>query len=621
MIVNIKSGGFMEGGYTGKILMVDLTRKTTSIKNLEKEDCRLFIGAKGLGAKLLFDMLPRNTDPLSAENILMFTTGPLTGTRIQTSGRGTVVTKSPLTGLFLDSHFGGVFAAEMKKAGWDIILIKGKSKQPVYLVIHDDKVAFKDASDLWGMECKKTHNQLQKLEGKIKTAEIGPAGEYLVKYSAITIDGERHAGRGGPGTVMGSKKLKAIAVTGSKEIPLHYKEKYNHKAKEILQKVKDNDFVPIRKKYGTSYWVKPVNDEGFIPTKNFLEGQFEYGDNLSAETMHEQIVDSPGACYNCVIACWNKSSIKKGDYKGTTLVGPEYETLALMGTNLGIKTVEEVAYLNERCNALGMDSISLGCVLGFAIEAYEKGFLTKKDFSDNEIGWGKTKALAQLIKQIAYREHKAGDLLAEGVMRASEVIGHNTSSFAMHAKGLEIPGYDPRGTFGMGLAYATSDRGACHQRAWTAKAELYDPNLERFSFDKKPEIVKSVQDERAAFFSLVLCDFAPISEEDCVEMWNLSSGFDNTVESYLQAGERIWNIIRLFNLREGMNPKSDTLPERFFTQSFTKGPAKGKTLIKKDFDQSLQQYYKLRGWTKQGIPSKEICKHLGLNEYYNQVIK
>jgi len=609
----------MVGGYTGKIAMIDLTNQKSSIKKMSEDDCKLFIGAKGLGAKLLFDMLPPNTDPLSPENILMFTSGPLTGTRIQTSGRGTIVTKSPLTGLFLDSHFGGFFAAEMKKAGWDIILIQGKSKKPVYLVIKDNKILFKDAEPLWGLECKKTHTELQHIEGKTRTAIIGPAGEHLVKFSAVTIDGERHAGRGGPGTVMGSKKLKAIALSGSNEIPLHDKDAFNTKAKDILHKIKENDFVPIRKKYGTSYWVKPVNDEGFIPTKNFSEGKFEHGDNLSAEVMHDSIVDSPGACYNCVIACWNNSSIKKGKYKGTSLVGPEYETLALMGTNLGIKSVEEVAYLNERCNSLGMDTISLGCVLGFAIEAFNKGMITKKELSHDDIGWGKTKELSLLIKDIAFRSTKAGDILAEGVKKASDMIGQKSDSFAMHAKGLEIPGYDPRGTFGMGLAYATSDRGACHQRAWTAKAELYDPNLDRFSFDKKPAIVKDVQDERAAFFSLVLCDFAPISEEDCVDMWNLATGFDHSVASYLQAGERIWNLIRLFNIREGLPPSSDTLPDRFFNESFSKGPAKGKVLDKDKFENSLQEYYLLRGWSRDGIPTKEKCDELNLESYYKKI--
>jgi aldehyde:ferredoxin oxidoreductase len=262
-----------------------------------------------------------------------------------------------------------------------------------------------------------------------------------------------------------------------------------------------------------------------------------------------------------------------------------------------------------------MDTISLGCVLGFAIEAYKKGVFEKKDLDDIILDWGDTEQLKKCIHSIAYRTTKIGDLLAEGVKYASEQLGKASTDYAMHAKGLEIPGYDPRGTVGMGLAYATSDRGACHQRAWVAKAELYDPELDRFSFEKKAGIVKEVQDERAAFFSLVLCDFAPISEEDCVDMWNHATGFDHTVPSYLKCGERIWNLIRLFNLREGLPPSSDELPERFFSKGFSMGPAKDRPLSKKDFQRCIQEYYHIRGWDMQGIPTRKTLQDLGLDEY------
>lgn len=605
----------MSGGYTGKMLVIDLKAHTTTVEKTDLAAAKRFIGAKGLGAKILFDKLPKGTDPLSPENILMFTTGPLTGTRTQTSGRGTVVTKSPQTNLFLDSHFGGSFAAEMKKAGWDFIILNGRSKTPVYIVIKDDSVEFKDASKLWGEECLSIHNWLQKTEGKAKTAVIGPAGENLVKFSAITVDGHRHAGRGGPGAVMGSKNLKAIAITGSGKVPLHDSEAFHVKAKEVLKKIQENDFVPIRRKYGTPYWVKPVNDWGFIPTRNYQEGYFESGDEINADAMQKRIVDGSGACYNCVIACWNKSSIKSGPYKGISLVGPEYETLALMGSNLGLESVEDVAFLNERCNELGMDTISLGGVLGFAVEAYEKKALSIDDLAGNNIGWGKTEELSKLIHDIAYRNGKAGDVLAEGVRLAAEKLGKNSQRYAVHTKGLEIPGYDPRGSFGMGLAYATSDRGGCHQRAWTVTTEINNPDYDRFSFEKKAKLVKSVQDERAAFFSLVLCDFAPVSEEDCVAMWNLASGFNHNVESYLQSGERIWNLIRLFNLREGLDPADDTVSVRFFKDSFTKGPVKDIVLPADDFKNSLQEYYSLRGWNKDGVPTNKKLKELELENY------
>ena len=608
----------MHGGYTGKILVIDLEKQKTSVEKTNIDDAKLFIGAKGLGAKYLMDHLPRDTDPLSSDNILIFTTGPLTGTRAQTSGRGTVVTKSPLTNLFVDSHFGGVFAAEMKKAGWDFIVVKNKAEKPVYLVIKDEDVEFKDASKLWRKECLETHNFLQKTEGKIKTAVIGPAGENLVKIACITFDGHRHAGRAGTGAVMGSKNLKAITVSGTKKIPLYDEKGFNAKAKEVLQQIQENSFIPIRRKYGTPYWVQVINTEGFIPTRNYTEGYFEYGEEINAETMQQRIVDGGGACYNCVIACWNKSSIKQGSFKGTTLIGPEYETIALMGSNLGLESIEDVAYVCDRCNELGMDTISMGGILGFTIEAYNKGIITKKDLDGIEIGWGKAGELAKLMEAIAHRKNKTTKLLGEGIKTASETL--KAEDFAVHCKGMDLPGYDPRGAFGMGLAYATSDRGACHQRAWTVRAELNDPELDRFSFEKKAEIVKNVQDERAAFFSLVLCDFAPISEENCVDMWNLATGFDHDVESYLKCGERIWNLIRLFNLREGLKPDSDKLPPRLFKEPFTKGPAKGIVLTEKGFEKSLQEYYMLRGWDKKGIPTEEKLKELGL-ENYSKIVR
>jgi len=604
----------MSGGYTGNILNVDLKKHSTSFEKTNLSDAKNFIGAKGLGAKILFDRLKKETDPLSPENILMLTTGPLTGTIAQTSGRGTVITKSPQTGLFVDSHFGGVFAAEMKRAGWDIIIIKNRAKDPVYLVIRDDNVDFKDASKLWGKECLDTHNALQEKEGRIKTAVIGPAGENLVKFSAITIDGHRHAGRGGSGAVMGSKNLKGIALSGSNKIPIHNEDEFRKKAKDVLKQIQENDFVPKRRKFGTPYWVKPINEEGFIPTRNFQEGRFEFAKEINADTMQERIVDGGGACYNCIIACWNKSSIKSGPFKGIKMIGPEYETIALMGSNLGMKSIEDVAYICNVCNELGMDTISLGGVLGFAIEAFEKGIITKEDLNDNSIGWGKPKEIAKLINDIAYRRGEVADILAEGSKIASEKLGKGSNDFAVHVNGLEIPGYDPRGTFGMGLAYATSDRGACHQRAWTVKAELYSPDLERFSFKDKAQIVKDVQDERAAFFSLVLCDFAPISVENCVDMWNFSTGFDHTVQSYLECGERIWNLVRLFNLREGHNPSNDTLPERIFKDSFTKGPVKGVHIKRDEFEKSLQEYYSIRGWNDNGIPTKKKIKELSLEK-------
>lgn len=608
----------MPGGYTGNILVLDLKNQSFKIEDTNIEDARQFIGGKGLGAKYLIDNLPKGTDPLSPKNILIIATGPLTATKAQTSGRGVVVTKSPLTNLFVDSHFGGTFAAELKKAGWDFLVIKEKSKDLIYIVIKNDKVEFREASKLAGKECLETHNFLKEKEGKnVKTAVIGPAGENLVKIACITFDGHRHAGRAGTGAVMGSKNVKAIVVSGNKKIKLHNEEAFNEKAKEVLEKIQQNSFIPIRRKYGTPYWVKVVNDAGFLPTRNFSEGYFEYGKEIDAEAMQERIVDSGGSCYNCIIACWNRSSIKKGPFRGTTLVGPEYETIALMGSNLGLCSIEDVAYVCHRCNELGMDTISMGGLLGFIIEAYNRGIIKKEDINGLEIGWGKANELAKLMELVAHRKNELAIIIGEGIKAISEKL--NAIDFAVHCKGLDMPGYDPRGSFGIALAYATSDRGACHQRAWTVRAELNDPELNRFSFNKKAKIVKEVQDERAAFFSLVLCDFAPISEENCVEMWNLATGFDHTVESYLKCGERIWNLVRIFNLRENPNIEPDRLPPRIIKEAFTRGQSKGIIIKEEEFERCLQEYYSLRGWDNRGIPKIEKLEELGLKEYSKYV--
>jgi len=414
---------------------------------------------------------------------------------------------------------------------------------------------------------------------------------------------------------MGSKNLKALAIKGTQNIAVNNPGKFEQIAKDVRQKIQENDFIPTRRKLGTPYLVKLINEWGFLPTHNFQEGMFDHAKDIGAEAMQERIVVGSGACWNCIIACWNKSLVQTGPYKGISLIGPEYETLALMGSNLGIKSIEEVAYLNDRCNELGFDSISLGGVLSFAIEAYKKGVLSKKELNNLDIDFGKTKELARLIDLIAYRKNKTATLLAEGVKQASIALGKDTHTYAMHVKGLELPGYDPRGVFGMGLAYATSDRGACHQRAWTAKVEVLDPSIDRFSFTDKAKMIKDIQDERAAFFSLVLCDFAPISEEDSVELLNYATGFTHTVKSYLQAGERIWNLIRLFNLREGLDTKEDTLPPRILQEAFTQGQVKDVVMTKENYDACLQEYYSLRGWNSQGIPTRNKLNELGLQNY------
>ena len=600
----------MFGGYTGKILKVNLTERRTDIERLDDKIARKFIGGKGLGAKILYDSMKPHVDPFSPENLLIFVSGPLTATLAPSSARSAVVTKSPLTGIFLDSQFGGFFGVEMKLAGFDCVVISGKAISPTYLWIHDDSIEFVDAEDLWGKGCLETERTLKERLGKnVKVASIGPAGEHLVRYACITVDRCRQAGRGGAGAVMGSKNLKTIVVHGAGKIKYADLEGLREAAKRTVKRIEAHHFTPLRRRYGTPVWVAPVNEAALLPTRNFATGVFEGADNICGETMRNKIVTKDGACYNCSIACWKYSRLRK--YGIDEVVGPEYETIALLGSNCGVDSIEDIAYANLLCDDFGLDTISTGNLIGFAMECFKKRLIKKEDTGGLELRFGNADAEVKMVENIAYRKG-LGDILAEGVKRAAETIGKGSESFAMHVKGLEFPGYDPRGAFGMALAYATSDRGACHQRAWTVNAEIRGRLTPRYSTRGRAKFVKNAQDERAMCFSLVLCDFMPLKIKHFTELLNTATGFNLTQDEYLKAGERIWNLTRLFNTREGITRKDDALPPRIMEEPLPDGVAKGQMITKKMLNEMLDEYYALRGWDENGVPTREKLKELDL---------
>ena len=591
--------------YTGKILRIDLSQNKISEENLNEKDAEQFIGGKGLGAKLLFENMNPEKDPLSPDNALILCTGPLTGSSAPTSGRWCIVTKSPLTSLFLDSQIGGYFGAEIKKTGHDVIIIKGKADHPVYITIHDEAVQIKDATHLWGENTNATEKAL-KDEGRVLS--IGVAGENLVKFACINTDLFVHkgrggnAGRGGAGAVMGSKNLKAVVIKGTHKMEYALKEKFREAVKKSLKIVNENEFIPVRRKYGTPIWINPVNENQLLPTYNFQRGYFENAENISGETMHEKIVVENKSCFSCPIACgkWTRFDFGGRSYE---FEGPEYESIALLGSNCGNDTIENVAYLSYLCDEYGLDTISAGNVIGFAVEAAQKGII------DESIDFNDPVAQGELLRKIAYREG-IGDGLAEGVKHFSEKRGG--TDFAIHSKGLEFPGYDPRGAFGMALAYATSDRGACHQRVWTVRAEMQGDLPPRYGIEGRASFVKENQDERACCFSLVLCDFAPFGVDTFVELLNTATGFRYTEETYMKTGERIWNVTRMFNAKCGVTRKDETLPKRIMEEKLEKDEA----FIGKDtFDKMLSEYYQLRGWDKNGVPKREKLKELGLEAY------
>ena len=590
--------------YTGKILKIDLSTNRVSEESLDEKDAEKFIGGKGLGAKLLFDEIDPEIDPLSSDNVLILCTGPLTGSLAPTSGRWCIVTKSPLTSLFLDSQVGGYFGAEMKKAGYDFIIIKGRAEKPVYITIENEDVEIKDAGELWGKNSFETEKVLK---DKGRVLSIGVAGEKLVKFACINTDlrGETrggNAGRGGAGAVMGSKNLKAVVIKGTKKLSYANEEKFREAVKKSLKIISENSFIPTRRKYGTPIWINPINENKLLPTYNFSRGCFEKAENISGETMHEKIVVKNKSCFNCPIAC-GKFTRFEFNGKKYELEGPEYETIALLGSNCGNETIESVAYLGYLCDDFGLDTISTGNIVAFAIEA------AKKKIIDEDIDFNDPVKQGELIRKIAYREG-IGDELAEGVKKISEKLGGR--DFAIQSKGLEFPGYDPRGSFGMALAYATSDRGACHQRVWTVRAELEGELKPRYGIEGRAKFVKENQDERACCFSLVLCDFAPFNVNTFIELLNTATGSGYSKEEYLKTGERIWNMTKIFNIKNGVTRKDETIPKRIMEEKLEIDEAK---IGKDSFEKMLSEYYELRGWDENGIPKKEKLRELNLEGF------
>ncbi|MFX0125754.1 MAG: aldehyde ferredoxin oxidoreductase family protein [Candidatus Hodarchaeota archaeon] len=595
-------------GYMGKYLDVDLSTGKITDSALDMHLAERFIGGKGLGAKILYDSLKPSIEPLSSNNILLFMTGPLSGTSVQTSGRWCIVTKSPHTGIYLDSQIGGKFGHRLKRAGYDFIIVQGKADSPCYLEISSEKVEIHPANDLWGKGTYQVEEILKKRYIGSEVCSIGPAGENLVTFASIMTDRTHMAGRGGAGAVMGSKNLKAVVVGGDQKIEGVNPGKFKDLARAFRKKVRENPGVKRRHEIGTVMWVKMANEAGFLPTKNFQSGVFEGAKAISGERMRDEFVIGHTACYGCLIACGKTTRFNEGKYAGLEVDGPEYETSALLGASCGIDELGAIAKSNQICDDLGIDTITAGGTIAFAMECSEKGILDQEDIQNLE--FGNAEAQHEMLHLIAERKG-IGELFAKGSFSAAKEIGQNSADFAIQVKNLELAGVEPRGSFGMALAYATSDRGGCHQRCWTPGAELAG-TLTRFSMKGVPKFVKESQDERAACFSLVLCDFLPFDIPEMVEMLNTATGFSYTPDTYLMTGERIWNIIRLFNTREGMTVFNDILPARFYQDEAPEGDPKGERINLEDFEKAKGEYYEMRGWDREGIPTQEKLASLEL---------
>jgi aldehyde:ferredoxin oxidoreductase len=605
----------MGDGYQGKILRVDLTNEKITTEPLNKEWAKQFIGGKGLGARYLFEELKPGTDPLSPDNILSIWTGPLVGTLTPLTGRYVLVTKSPLTGTFLDSYAGGFFGSELKYTGFDGVIIKGKAKKLSYLWINDGKAEIRDAKNLAGKDTFKTEELVRKETGHkfTRVASIGPAGEKLGLISSVTSDITRNAARGGTGAVFGSKNLKAVAVKGSMGVEVQNIEEFTKMAKEmVLKDVVENPDHAGMITDGTPILVAMSNDAGILPTKNWRTGVFEDSKGIDSEAVKSRVLVRKKACFDCAIACGSYSKVKSGIFKGAATEGPEYETLGLCGSNCGIGNVEAVVKFVEDCDRLGLDSISAGNVVALAMDLFEKGVLTKKDTGGLNLKFGNEEAYAKMPSMIANRQ-AIGNILADGAKRAAKKIGKGAEKLTVEVKGMEYPAYDPRGTIGMALAYATSDRGACHLRAWPVAADAYG-SQDPWSPEGKAAICVEDQTRTSVKWSFIFCDFYSVNFPNMAKYYSAVTGVQSSEEHLRKVGRRIWNLTRAFNAREGFTRKDDTMPERMEKEPLPDGKPKGHVVPRTDFEKMLSEYYKLWGWDDQGRPTKKALDEAGLGD-------
>lgn len=597
-------------GWIGKILRINLTKGEWKSEDLNRNLAIKFIGGRGLGSKILYDEIDPKIDSLSPENKLILATGPLTGTSASAAGRYMAITKSPLTETIACSNSGGHFGAELKFAGFDLIIIEGKAAEPVYIYIEDGNVEIRNAKSLWG---KTTHEATDMIHSETdidsKIACIGPAGERLVRFACIINDKHRAAGRSGVGAVMGSKNLKAVAVKGSGSVTVADKEMFRKVTIDCQNKVKSN---PVTSKglpvYGTAVLVNIINASGIFPTRNFQESIFEEAEKISGEAIAENILIRNRACFSCPIGCGRVVRVRNPKYECMS-EGPEYESDWSLGACCGIANLDAIAKGNYLCDIFGIDPISTGVTIACAMELFERGII-----SSNEIGrslyFGDEDGMLEMIKSISYREG-FGDILGEGSYRMAERYGH--PEYSISVKKQEFPAYDARGAQGMGLQYATSNRGACHVRGYMIAPEILGSpvKLDPFETKDKAQWDKTFQDLTAVVDSLGLCLFNTfaLGIDEIVQYLNSATGIKIDKEELMKTGERIWNLERLFNLKSGLTYKDDTLPERLLKEPVKSGPAKGRVV---ELEKMLPEYYELRGWDSKGIPTEEKLKELEL---------
>lgn len=600
-------------GYHGKVMLIELGEQSIRWEPLDATVLRRFLGGTGLGAYLLYTYSPPGVDPLSPENPLIFVTSPLVGSKLTTSSKFAVVTKSPLTGFIGDSLSSSFLATELKKTGFDAIVVTGRSPSPTMLAITDDSVEFLDASPLLGMSTSETEDAVKaQLGGMYRVASIGPAGENLVRFASIANDGGRQAGRTGPGAVMGSKNLKAIAVRGRQTVSFADPDALGA-IRADLSRRSLGDATEKYRTLGTLANVSVFNRLGTLPTRNFQQSTFEGAEAVSGETFQTSHHVRNAHCANCTIGCEHVVRTTDGGADATGRM--EYESSFALGPLVGVADANAVIRASRLCDDMGMDTISAGGSVAWAMECFENGLLTADDADGIDLRFGDGRALLAALEMTAHRT-SLGGLLAEGSRRAAETIGNGSQNWAMHVKGLEMPGYEPRSLKTMALALAVSTRGACHNRSSAYEAD-FSNRVDRLTIDdERGRITMEGEDYSAVLDSLIWCKFLRKAFDDfygeSASIYERLTGWATTPEDLIRAGERINNIKKLFNIREGWTRSDDTLPARVFAETLPNGAAKGVGLTRSDVDMMIDGYYRARGWTADGLIPEEKIDDMGL---------
>ena len=601
----------MAGAYYEKLARINLSTGEIKVEKLDLELAHKFIGGRGLGTKILYDEGVATVEPLSPENKLVYITGPMTGAAAPSTGRYMVVTKSPLTGMIACSNSGGIWGAKLKHAGWDAIIVEGQAPEWTYISIEDDKIQLLDAREYLGMMSEEMDTKLKEKHGPTASVlNIGPAGEKQVLLAAIMNDKDRAAGRSGVGAVMGSKKLKAIVVKSSriKLDNIADEEALKEATKKAMDVLMANPVTSSGlKQLGTAILVNIINNVGSLPTKNWQESYYEQAENISGETLAEKYLVRPGACYRCPIACGRIINVN-----GHVTGGPEYEPLWAYGANCGNNDLNVIDECNMLCNEYGLDAISTPCTIAAAMELYQRGAIKEEDCAGVPLEWGSTKALVEWTKRMGNPETELDWLMSSGSARLCEHYG--MPEISMSVKKQEMPAYDARGIQGIGITYATSNRGGCHVRGYMISPEVLGlpQQLDRTVTDDKAAWAKTFQDLTAVIDSMGHCLFTSFAmgAQEYTDLLNAATGTNWTVEQVLEIGDRIYNIERMFNKAAGMKPEDDRLPKRLLNDPIVNGPSKG---MVSQLPLTLPQYYEARGWVN-AFPTDDTLKKLGLVE-------